>query len=321
VARVAVAALTLAFVVWRLGTGPFVDGIRTIDARVLLAALAIGVVTTVCCAWRWRIVADGLGVDLTLPAAIAAYYRSQFLNVVLPGGILGDVHRGVSHGRDASDVGRGLRAVGWERSAGQLIQILLSAVVLLVLPSPVRSAMPLVAFGTVLVVGVVLVVSRARPAGGVSRWARVRRAAAGDIRHGLLARGAWPGIVVASGIAVAGYAATFLIAARTTGTPASAITMLPLAMLVLLAMVLPNIGGWGPREGITAWLFAAAGLGAAQGVTTAVVFGVMTFVATLPGAVVLVVAWLMRDKDAPPPEHARPRRMRVAIRSDGATDV
>jgi hypothetical protein len=56
-------------------------------------------------------------------------------------------------------------------------------------------------------------------------------------------------------------------------------------------------------------------------VTTAVVFGVMTFVATLPGAVVLVAAWLMRDKDAPPPEHARPRRMRVAIRSDGATDV
>jgi hypothetical protein len=97
--------------------------------------------------------------------------------------------------------------------------------------------------------------------------------------------------------------------------------MLPLALLVLLAMVLPNIGGWGPREGITAWLFAAAGLGAAQGVTTAVVFGVMTFVATLPGAVVLVAAWLTRDKDAPPPEHARPRRMRVAIRSDGATDV
>ena len=98
--RLALAALTLAFVVWRLGTGPFIDGIQTIDGRALGAALAIGLATTVCCAWRWRIVARGLGVDLSLPAAIAAYYRSQFLNVTLPGGVLGDVHRGVRHGRD-----------------------------------------------------------------------------------------------------------------------------------------------------------------------------------------------------------------------------
>jgi hypothetical protein len=33
---------------------------------------------------------------------VAAYYGSLFLNVTLPGGIVGDVHGGVSHGRDAS---------------------------------------------------------------------------------------------------------------------------------------------------------------------------------------------------------------------------
>ena len=51
--------------------------------------------------------------------------------------------------------------------------------------------------------------------------------------------------------------------------------MLPLALLVLLAAALPNVGGWGPREGVTAWAFAAAGLGASLGVATAVVYGVM----------------------------------------------
>jgi hypothetical protein len=60
----------------------------------------------------------------------------------------------------------------------------------------------------------------------------------------------------------------------------------------MIAMTLPNIGGWGPREGVTAWAFAAAGLGAAQGVTTSVVYGVMALVAALPGAAVLFVAWL-----------------------------
>ena len=66
--------------------------------------------------------------------------------------------------------------------------------------------------------------------------------------------------------------------------------MLPLALLVLLTMVLPSVGGWGPREGMTAWVFAAAGLGAEQGVATAVVYGVLSFVAALPGAALLVTA-------------------------------
>src|SRR5215831_661675 len=131
--RVIGSVVTLGFVVWRLGTGPFLDGIRTIDARALAAGASIALVTTVCCAWRWQIVARGLGIELSLRAAVAAYYRSQFLNVTLPGGIVGDVHRGVSHGRDVSDVGRGLRAVAWERSAGQVVQVVLTVAVLAVL--------------------------------------------------------------------------------------------------------------------------------------------------------------------------------------------
>jgi len=74
--------------------------------------------------------------------------------------------------------------------------------------------------------------------------------------------------------------------------PASQI--LPLALLVLAAGALPNIGGWGPREGVTAWAFAAAGLGASRGVATAVVYGVMVFVASLPGALVLLTGWVRR---------------------------
>ncbi len=67
--------------------------------------------------------------------------------------------------------------------------------------------------------------------------------------------------------------------------------MLPIALLVMMAMVLPSVGGWGPREGVTAWAFGAAGLGVQRGVATAVVYGVMVLVASLPGAAVLVVAW------------------------------
>jgi hypothetical protein len=100
--------------------------------------------------------------------------------------------------------------------------------------------------------------------------------------------------------------------------------MVPLALLVMLAMVLPNIAGWGPREGVTAWAFGAAGLGAAQGVSTAVVFGVMTLVASLPGAVVLVVVWLRRNPVPAPQPAPVPARMRSTLarmRSGGAADA
>jgi uncharacterized membrane protein YbhN (UPF0104 family) len=297
-ARVAAAVATLGVLVWRLGTGPFLDGLRTVDGRALAAAAGLGVLTTVCCAWRWRIVAGGLGVDLPLGTAVAAYYRSIFLNVTLPGGVVGDVHRGISHGRETSDVGRGLRAVAWERSAGQVVQAVITVAVLLVVPSPVRAAMPLVALALLVAAAGVALAARVRPATG-SRWARLRRAAARDVRDGLLAARAWPAIALASALVVAGHAATFLIAARTAGATAPLSQMLALALLVMLAAALPNVAGWGPREGVTAWAFAAAGLGASRGVATAVVYGVMVFAASLPGAAVLVAAWLRRTRAVP----------------------
>jgi glycosyltransferase 2 family protein len=295
-ARPLAGAGVLTALVWRLGTGPFLDGLRMVDAESLAAAAGIAGVTTVCSARRWTLVARCLGVDLRLAPAVTAYYRSQFLNTVLPGGVLGDLHRGVRHGRDVDDVSLGLRAVVWERGAGQVVQALLAGIVLLVLPSPVRPSMPVV---TVVVAGVGLfgavLLGRAPDPSGTSVWFRALGTAAADLRHGLLSRRVWPGIVLMSAVVVCGHTAMFVIAVRSTGSTVSLARVLPLALLVLLAMVIPtSLGGWGPREGAAAWAFAAAGLGATQGVAVAVVYGVMTLVATLPGAVVLLVVWLHR---------------------------
>jgi glycosyltransferase 2 family protein len=286
----AVTAATLAVLVWRLGTGPFLDGLSRVDGGALAAAAGLAVLTTACCAWRWKVVARGLGEDLSLGTAVAAYYRSLFLNVTVPGGVVGDVHRGIRHG---------LRAVAWERSAGQVVQIVLTVAVLLVAPSPVRAAMPLVALALVAVAAGVALAARVRPAVRSSLWARLRGAAARDLRDGLLARRAWPAIALASALVVLGHAVTFLIAARAAGVTAPLSQMLPLALLVLAGAALPNVGGWGPREGVTAWAFAAAGLGASHGVATAVTYGVMVFVASLPGAAVLVAAWMRRTRVVP----------------------
>jgi hypothetical protein len=239
--RVLGGAAILAIVAWRVGPQPFVDAVGAAGPLTLVAAMAITAVTTLACAWRWRALARRLGVEVSLREAVGAYYRSQFLNATLPGGVVGDVHRAVRHGA--------LPVVA-DRGTGQAVQVATAGAVLLLEPAPWAGA----------ALGLVVVVALVR----------------------------WPAIVATSLVAAAGHVVVFLVAARAAGTSASLADLLPLALLVMLAAAIPlNVAGWGPREGVAAWAFAAAGLGAAQGATVAVLYGVLALVAVLPGGVLL----------------------------------
>ncbi|GAA3451702.1 lysylphosphatidylglycerol synthase transmembrane domain-containing protein [Dactylosporangium matsuzakiense] len=279
----------LAMLVWRLGSGPFLAGLRLIDGWAVGAALSVGGATIVACAWRWRIVARGLGLRLSLWTATAELYRACLINSTLPSGVLGDVDRAVGHGRAEGDVSRGIRAVVWERSAGQVVQIALALTLLWVLPSPVRPFVPRIAAVAGLVALTVVVLALVAGRRGPQWWRGAIRTVRTDVREVLLARRIWPGVVFFSVVAVGGHLVTFLVAARTAGLTVPATQLLPLTLLALLAMGIPaNIGGFGPREGVAAWAFAAAGLTAAQGVATATVYGVLVLVASLPGVAVLL---------------------------------
>ncbi|GAA5037891.1 uncharacterized membrane protein YbhN (UPF0104 family) [Thermocatellispora tengchongensis] len=298
-ARTLAGLVILAVLAWRLGASAFLDGVRLVTASDVLAALGIGLVTTVCCAWRWRLVARRLRLPLRRRTALADYYQALFLNAVLPAGVLGDAHRAVRHGRDAGDLGRGVRAVVLERAGGQVVLIAAGALALLADPglrgalaagmAPAPGAVTvLAALGALAVLGAVAV-----PA--VRLWRRTAaasrlRATLEDVRRGLLARDAWPGVLALSAVALAGHVTLFLVAARAAGAAAPAGRLLPLSLLALLAMALPvNVGGFGPREALSALAFGAAGLGAEQGLSVAVVYGVLAFAASLPGAAVLML--------------------------------
>jgi uncharacterized membrane protein YbhN (UPF0104 family) len=287
--RLAAAVSVLWFLVRHVGAAPFENGVRAVTWPAVVVAVTLTALTTVCCAWRWRVVARALGAGIGLPAAVGAYYRSLFLNSVLPGGILGDVHRAVTHGRRAGDVGRGVRAVAWERLCGQVIQAVVTVVVLLTLPSPVRPALPAVLAGVAVVAGCAALVLGVAARRGRSRLARGARVVAADLRHGLLAPGVWPQLALASVLVVVGHTATFVIAARVAGCTAPLGELVALLMVVQTAAVIPlSIGGWGPREGVAAWAFAAAGLGAATGVTVTTLYAVLMLAAVTPGAGLLL---------------------------------
>jgi hypothetical protein len=182
-----------------------------------------------------------------------------------------------------------VRAVAWERLSGQVIQAALTAIVLLTLPSPVRPALPWILAAIAGVAGCAALVVLAAARRGRSRPARAARAIATDLRRDLLVTGVWPQVTLASVLVVAGHTATFVIAARVAGSTAPLGELIALLMVIQIAAGIPlSVGGWGPREGIAAWAFAAAGLGAASGVTVSTLYAVIMLAAVAPGAGLLV---------------------------------
>ncbi|HEY7101852.1 MAG TPA: lysylphosphatidylglycerol synthase transmembrane domain-containing protein [Mycobacteriales bacterium] len=286
--RLAAGVVVLWFLVRLVGAAPFLEGLRAVTWPAVAAAVTLTALTTLCSAWRWRVVARTLDIGIGLPRAIGAYYRSLFLNSVLVGGIIGDVHRAVTHGRRSGDVPRGMRAVAWERMWGQVVQALVTAVVLLTLPSPVRPALPYVLAGVAGVAACAALVVRGAARRGRSRLARTARAASADLRGQLLAPDVWPQLMLASVLVVAGHTATFVVAARVGGSTAPLGELVALLMVIQTAACIPSVGGWGPREGAAAWAFAAAGLGAATGVTIATLYAVLMLAAVAPGAGLLL---------------------------------
>ena len=268
-----------------VGLGPFLRGIAAISPVSALAALALATTASAPAAWRWRAVANGYGLALKWRAAFAAYYRSQFLNAVLPAGVLGDVHRAWTHGRDQARLGSAARAVAVERILGQCVQIMLTLAILL--PLGFGSALvPLAWCAGVSVVAVVVAGMAAALLTGARRLVRREW----DLMRPVLARPAvLMTIVLASIVVVGSHVALFVVASLVAGLPFDG-GIVAVGLVVLAASAIPiSVGGWGPREAAAGVAFAAIGLGAPTGVSISATFGALALIGVVPGAVLLLV--------------------------------
>lgn len=310
--RSAIVAGGLGALAARVGTGPIVDALAGLTLSTVLLALGLGVVATASSAARWRAVGCAVGVEVPIGAAAAGVYRATLLNSVLPGGFLGDLDRALGahqRARDQhEDPQRAARVVVLERCAGQatvfaaaVAVVVISAPTLLaaLLPDPAAArAGVLGAAGAALaaLVGVVVlgVRLRGRAAAGIAPWiGRARRQVAAlvaELRGGLLNPRTATAVVASSLVGFATLLATFALAAEVVGVGVPLAQLLGLCTVGLVAMAIPvNGGGWGPRELATAAAFTAAGLGAPAGLAVSVVYGVLSLLGCLPGAVVLAL--------------------------------
>jgi glycosyltransferase 2 family protein len=279
--RLVVGGGVLLFLLARVGAAPFIHGLLSIHLWSIAAALALGAVATAAMAWRWRTIALRLGADIPWWSAVALYYQSQFLNTVLPGGVLGDINRAVVQGRRTESVGGSPRSVVLDRAFGQLVQVALALVVVACFGVEFEGyLLSWLGIGLGVLVCVVLAARAAS--------ARVRsllRRERDELSAAIGSRAALAQVATASGIAVACHIATFAVAATSVGVNLPPLRLAAIALVVLLAASIPlNVGGWGPREGIAGWAFAVAGLGVAAGVAAATLFGVLTAISVTPGA-------------------------------------
>ena len=271
---------------WRLGRPLPRRPARGSTSWSLAAGAAIAVLTTVCGAWRWRLVARGLGARRCRCARRSPRTTARSSSTrPCPAGCSGDVHRACGTAATAATSGAGCgrsRGSGWPArscwSCWPSALVLPAVAAVGARPRPDRRRrQPWRVWPSSS-----LAARRAgrppprsprRPVTGSYAW---WRAAVADLRAGC-----WDGIrgrasSLAPRSSSPGTRRPSCVAARTAGVTAPVTQLLPLALVVLVAMGrAAQRRRLGPREGVAAWAFGAAGLGAAGGVATAVVYGVM----------------------------------------------
>ncbi len=280
--RLAASVGALAVVAVVVGEQAVRAGTAVLSPVPVLLALLLGLLWRTLAATRWLLLARALGAPLTFTAAVSEYFRSELVNQVVPGGVVGDVDRARRHG---SDVGllRAARAVFLERATGQLVLVAATAVTLLARPELLQVSDG-VDGRTVTVLGVVLGALVVLAVVLWSPW-RGRRPP----------RALLPALVAATVLSVgvlACFVVLFLLAAAATGAaPAPAGVLVPAVLVVLLVSGIPlTVAGWGAREAGAALCFAAVGLASADGVAAAVGYGLLSLVSALPGLLPLLLA-------------------------------
>ena len=267
-------------------------------AAVALTTLQIGVV-----ALRWAFFSRVLGARLAYEAALGAYYVSVFLNQLLPLGMLGDAFRGLWHARrlstgaaperQARPVLDAATALILDRASGQIALVVLVLPVLPLWWGPLRAAArgsaalfgPAAALWALLAVAVIVALFSYFWRSALRHTARARRI---FFRPSALAVHGGSSI-----LAVFLHVAAFSCAARALGFSLSFGVAARVVPLVLVASMLPSFAfGTGAREAAAAGLYHLLGLRAAEGAEIALALGLLGFVASLPGLLVLALARL-----------------------------
>lgn len=267
--------VVLAVVLWFADGQAVLAHLQDTDPVWLFLAFSALTSLTFLMSRRWQLTAHELSLELGYRHAVAEYYIAQLVNLILPGGVVGDISRAIRL-RQTGDVIRAAQSVAAERILGQGTVFFITGSALsisMLLPGGIN-------WPSWVWVGVFAVFAGILAALLFSR----RATSTGRFLHLIFSLLRRPQLLSLS-CAIAGLLIFSLYAcARATGTILTADTWLTLLPLVLSAMLVPlSIAGWGWREGAAAALFPLVGATPSAGVAMGITYGAMMMIAALPG--------------------------------------
>lgn len=251
----------LALTVRIVGVQALLEGGQVLTPLTILAALGCGLLATAAQALRFSLLLKRSGTQVTWCRALADCYSSSLLNMILPGGLSGDLARVAAY----RDTGRRrwlspLTVVGAERLSATTL-LFAAATVFLV---PVAAHFAWIAAAVAVVTGVLSIL-------GMRRM-RVRTVAI---------------VWLTAAVTIGSFLTLYLITMLALGGPA----VPALAIVGLASMSIPlGVGGWGVREVSVGLLAASLASTVEWAVTSSTGYGLLATVSTLPGAITFSVS-------------------------------
>lgn len=138
------------------------SALANVDVSFLLITVACSSATIIVSTYRWQLLLNVFNVGLSFARLLRLILESTFFNLVVPGGVAGDVARTL-HTRSEASLSKAASAVLTDRLMGLLGFVALSCVSLLFLWNELRAhslAIPILAVGAVFVACMALIYSR-----------------------------------------------------------------------------------------------------------------------------------------------------------------
>ncbi len=296
-ARIVVTLALLALVGLHLDWGQIQQRLRHGNPEALLIAIGLIGVALIVGAYRWRALLLAAGVNLETRELARVYTVSTFSGTFLPTSVGGDVTRALLVARREPLLGRVAMTILVDRFGGMIGLIALAWAGVIVQPASIARG-PLVFLAWVtggLIVGTAIVAMAVlRPSRLARRLVptRLERLALGS-RDLLRTYARSPRLlvllVVSSILFQALVAAQVVCLARAIDVHLPYVTAAVAVTLVTVVTLIPiSIGGFGVREGTYVVLLGAASVSASDATLISLLTVVTLFIASLPGALMLV---------------------------------
>jgi uncharacterized membrane protein YbhN (UPF0104 family) len=294
--RVAVSVAILAILFARLGARDVLDVCLQARLAPLLLAFAVAMASQLVSAWRWRLLAHGIGFRTGWGRCVRIYLIGMFFGLAVPSTLGSDAVRALLLGAEPPGRTRALSSVLFDRLVGLVTLVAVAVAALLFGPSaglPPLLTVAIVGLGAALVLGWLAapLLARLLPQGS-----RLRRLVAHDLApyFGRRSRGM---LVAAVALSLAVHLLQIgsqAILARSLGLDLALGFVAIYHPLAALAVAVPlTIGGFGLREATYAYLLPYAGVRPDD----AVALGLLWWVLGAAGGLVGGVAYVLSPRE------------------------